>query len=107
MYRSLFAGSSGKNRLDVPKASDPSCRIMYLLDLDVLGTPAPIEEFSPCDLAERMTVERLVENCGPIVHLGSGSHEDAWRVNRIANIDGMVFAPLCLAAPCQSGWPTG
>ena len=54
-----------------------------------LGDAAANEEIFYCDLSDKPAVEKLVEGCDGIVHMGGQSVEAAWDTIRDANIDGM------------------
>ncbi|MCG6903288.1 MAG: NAD(P)-dependent oxidoreductase [Rhodobacter sp.] len=54
-----------------------------------MGAPAANEEIVLCDLGDKAAVEKLVEGCDGIIHMGGQSTEAPWDVIRTANIDGM------------------
>lgn len=58
-------------------------------DIADLGPAGPNEECVQCDLGDKHAVERLVEDCDGIVHLGGQSVEDRFSVIANANIHGV------------------
>jgi uronate dehydrogenase len=53
-----------------------------------LGEAGPNEEIVYCDLADKASVETLVDGCDGIVHMGGQATEAPWEMIRSANIDG-------------------
>lgn len=54
-----------------------------------LGEATSNEEIFYCDLGDQAAVERMVEGCDGILHLGGQATESDWETVRNANIDGM------------------
>lgn len=54
-----------------------------------MGTAASHEEIIQCDLGDKAAVEKLVEGCDGIIHMGGQATEAPWEIIRQANIDGM------------------
>lgn len=54
-----------------------------------LGEAGPHEEIVYCDLGDKAAIEKLVDGCDGIVHLGGQAVEASWEIIKNANIDGM------------------
>ncbi len=54
-----------------------------------LGEAGPNEEIVYCDLSDKPSVEKMVEGCDGIVHMGGRAVEGPWETVKDANIDGM------------------
>ena len=65
-------------------------KLLRLSDRGDLGEAAANEEIVRCDLGDKAAIEKLVEGCDGIVHMGGQPIEATWNVVRDANIDGMV-----------------
>lgn len=61
---------------------------LRLSDIAELGETRPGEELMPCDLADAAAVDRLVEGCDGIVHLGGMSVENSFETILQSNIRG-------------------
>ena len=89
MKRLLITGASGGLGSMCRKRLGHLADILRVSSRSDLGPPAANEEIVYCDLADKPAVERLVEGCDGIVHMGGQSVEAAWEVIRDANIEGV------------------
>lgn len=89
MKRLLITGAAGGLGSVCRKRLAHMADTLRLSDVADLGEAGPNEELVQCDISDKAAVERLVEGCDGIIHLGGRSTEDSWEVIRAANIDGM------------------
>ena len=89
MKRLLITGAAGGLGSVCRERLKHMAETLRLSDVADLGAAGENEEVIPCDLADKDAVEKLVEGCDGIVHLGGRSVEDTWEVIRSANIDGV------------------
>ena len=90
MKRLLITGAAGGIGSQMRKQLAHLADTLRLADRVDLGTAAANEELVTCDMGDREAVDRMVEGCDGIVHLGGQPVEDTWEVIRNANIDGLV-----------------
>lgn len=88
MQRLLLTGAAGGLGAMLRKELAGYAPILRLSDIADLGEAGPGEEIMPCDLADATGVERLVDGCDYIVHLGGVSVEDSFENILGANIRG-------------------
>jgi uronate dehydrogenase len=87
--RLLITGAAGGLGRMLRKRLAPTADILRLSDISDLGTAAANEEIFECDLGDAEAVDRMVEGCDGIVHLGGISVEDRFDKILNANILGM------------------
>lgn len=90
MKRLLITGAAGGLGSMCRQRLSHMADRLRLSDVADLGEAGPNEELVPCDLSDKAAVERLVQGCDGIVHLGGRAVEDRWEVIRASNIDGIV-----------------
>jgi uronate dehydrogenase len=89
MNRLLLTGAAGGLGRILRESLKPFAQVVRLSDVAELGAAAPGEEIRPCDLADKAAVDRLVEGCDAIVHLGGVSVERPFEEVLEANIRGV------------------
>ena len=89
MKRLLITGAAGGLGSMCRARLGHMAEVLRLSDIHDLGEAAPNEELMSCDLGDAAAVDRLVEGCDGIVHLGGVSVEQPWTPIRNANIDGV------------------
>ncbi len=89
MNRLLITGAAGGLGQAARSHLAGFAKTLRLSDLTPIDDLSPTEEFVPCDLADRLAVERLVQGCDGIVHLGGISTEHPFDVILEANIRGI------------------
>ncbi|MFD2237630.1 NAD-dependent epimerase/dehydratase family protein [Aureimonas populi] len=89
MRRILITGAAGGLGRVLRTRLRAEGLLLRLSDVAEIGEPVPGEEIVRCDLADAKAVDRLVDGCDAIIHLGGISLED--RFSRIldANILGL------------------
>jgi uronate dehydrogenase len=85
----LLTGAAGGLGKVLRSSLKPFARTLRLSDIADLGQPAPGEEVVPCDLADKAAVDRLVQGCDAVVHLGGVSVERPFEEILEANIKGV------------------
>lgn len=88
MNRLLITGAAGGLGSILRERLAGYVPTLRLSDIADLGTAGPGEELVPCELADPAAVDRLVEDCDGIVHLGGISVEDTFEKILQANIRG-------------------
>ena len=89
MKRLLITGAAGGLGSECRKRLGHLAECLRVSDRLELGDAGQNEEVVICDLTDRSGVERLVEGCDGIVHLGGQSIEAPWETIRDSNIEGM------------------
>ena len=89
MKRLLITGAAGGLGSVCRQRLGHLAEILRISSRSDLGLEASNEEIVYCDLADKAAVEKLVEGCGGIVHMGGKSIEAPWDVIRNSNIEGM------------------
>ncbi|SMF79857.1 uronate dehydrogenase [Tistlia consotensis] len=88
MNRLLITGAAGGLGRILRDKLAGYAPLLRLSDIAELGAAGPGEEVVPCDLADAAAVDRLVEGCDGIVHLGGMSVENAFETILQSNIRG-------------------
>ncbi|THV21091.1 NAD-dependent epimerase/dehydratase family protein [Peteryoungia ipomoeae] len=89
MKRLLLTGAAGGlGRAMRPRLAGMA-EILRVSDISDLGAVADHEEEMQCDLGDRAAVDRLVDGCDGIIHLGGISVEDKFSKILNANILGL------------------
>lgn len=89
LNRLLITGANGNLGREMRTRLTHLAKTIRLSDRGDLGAAQAHEELMPCDLGDKQAVEKLVEGCDGILHLGGQSVEAPWEVIRNANLDGM------------------
>ena len=89
LNRLLITGAAGGIGSECRKRLGHVARILRVSDRQELGQAAPNEEVVLCDLGDGPSVEKLVDGCDGILHLGGQSIEAPWEVIRDCNIEGL------------------
>ena len=89
LNRLLITGANGNLGREMRTRLTHLAKTIRLSDRGDLGEAQAHEELMPCDLADKEAVQKLVEGCDGILHLGGQSVEAPWEVIRSANLDGM------------------
>ena len=89
LNRLLITGANGNLGREMRTRLTHLAKTIRLSDRGDLGAAQAHEELMPCDLADKDAVQKLVEGCDGILHLGGQSVEAPWEVIRSANLDGM------------------
>ena len=87
--RLLLTGAAGGLGRILRESLKPHVRRMRLSDVAALAPAGPDEETVSCDLADKGAVDRLVQGCDAIVHLGGISVERPFEEILEANIKGV------------------
>lgn len=90
MKRLLITGANGRLGSICREGLTHMADILRLSSRSDMGNAAPHEEIIQCDIGDKAAVERLVEGCDGIIHMGGQPKEAPWEVIRQSNIDGMV-----------------
>lgn len=85
----LLTGAAGTLGRVLRPALGLQCRRLRLSDLRPLGNLAVHEEQQPCDLADRVAVETLLQGVEAVVHLGGVSVESPFEQIAPANLAGV------------------
>ncbi len=88
MNRLLITGAAGGLGRMLREKLAGYAAVLRLSDIAELGEAGAGEEVVPCDLADAAAVDRLVEGCDGIVHLGGVSVEDRFEAILEANFRG-------------------
>ncbi|MDB5898299.1 MAG: NAD-dependent epimerase/dehydratase [Ramlibacter sp.] len=86
--RLLLTGAAGALGTVLRQRLKPHASILRLSDIAPLAAAQDGEEVVPCDLADKAAVDRLVEDCSAIVHMGGISVERPFEEILEANIRG-------------------
>jgi uronate dehydrogenase len=87
--RLLLTGAAGGLGKVLRERLVPYARILRLSDVADMAPPQAHEEVVPCDLADKAAVDRLLQGCDAIVHLGGISVERPFEQILEANIKGI------------------
>ena len=87
--RLLLTGAAGGLGRVLRDGLKPHARILRLSDVSEMAPASGSEEVVPCDLADKGAVDRLVQGCDAIVHLGGVSVERPFEEILEANIKGV------------------
>lgn len=88
MQRLLITGAAGGLGAMLRQALNGCAPVLWVSDIADLGAAGPGEEVVRCDIADAAAVDKLVEGCDGIVHLGGVSVEDAFEKILQANFRG-------------------
>jgi uronate dehydrogenase len=86
--RLLLTGAAGHLGTELRRRLGPCCDALRLSDHAPLGDAGPGEELVVGDLGDADAVDRMVQDCEAIVHLGGVSTEQPWAPILQANIVG-------------------
>lgn len=87
--RLLLTGAAGGLGQVLRQSLKPYARTLRVSDIAALEPAGPGEEAMPCDLADKAAVDRLVQGCDAVVHLGGVSVERPFEEILEANIKGV------------------
>jgi uronate dehydrogenase len=87
-HRLLLTGAAGALGTVLRQRLKPHARILRVSDIEAMGDAQDGEEVVPCDLADKLAVDRLVAGCDAIVHMGGISVERPFEDILDANIRG-------------------
>jgi uronate dehydrogenase len=87
--RLLLTGAAGGLGKVLRESLKPFARTMRVSDIADLGAAGPDEETQACNLADKAAVDRLVQGCDAVVHLGGVSVERPFEEVLEANIKGV------------------
>jgi hypothetical protein len=87
-HRLLLTGAAGALGTVLRQRLKPHARILRVSDIESMGDAQDGEEVVPCDLADKLAVDRLVAGCDAIVHMGGISVERPFEDILEANIRG-------------------
>ena len=87
--RLLLTGAAGGLGRVLRESLKPFARVIRVSDVATMPAAGPNEEVEPCDLADKVAVDRLVRGCDAIVHLGGVSTERPFEEILEANIKGV------------------
>jgi uronate dehydrogenase len=87
--RLLLTGAAGGLGRVLRDSLKPFARTLRVSDLADVGPAAAGEETMACDLADKAAVDRLVQGCDAVVHLGGVSVERPFEEIVEANIKGV------------------
>ncbi|MGB6242411.1 MAG: NAD(P)-dependent oxidoreductase [Castellaniella sp.] len=87
--RLLLTGAAGGLGRVLRDTLKPMTQVLRLSDVQTLGAPQPGEEIQLCDLADKQAVDRLVQGCDAVVHMGGVSVERPFEEILEANIKGI------------------
>jgi uronate dehydrogenase len=87
--RILLTGAAGGLGRVLRERLKPFARVLRVSDRAELGEPRAGEEVAPCDLADLVSVKRLLEGVGAVVHLGGISVEGPFEPILQSNIVGV------------------
>jgi uronate dehydrogenase len=89
LQRLLLTGAAGGLGLVLRESLKPYAAVMRLSDRAEMAPPGEGEEVVPCELADKAAVDRLVQGCDAIVHMGGVSVERPFEEILEANIRGV------------------
>lgn len=87
--RLLLTGAAGALGRVLRENLKPCAEVLRLSDVAPMAAAGPGEEVTPCDLADKGGVDRLVAGCDAIVHLGGVSVERPFEEILEANLKGV------------------
>ena len=87
--RLLLTGAAGGLGSVLRDSLKPYAVTLRLSDRAELGAAKPGEELVPCDLADKAAVDRMVQGCDAVVHLGGVSVERPFEEVLEGNIKGV------------------
>src|SRR6188768_1608945 len=87
--RLLLTGAAGGLGQVLRASLKPFARTLRVSDIADVGTAGPGEETQVCNLADKAAVDRLVQGCDAVVHLGGVSVERPFEEVLEANIKGV------------------
>jgi uronate dehydrogenase len=85
----LLTGAAGGLGQVLRQSLKPFAKTLRLSDVAAMAPAQAGEEVVPCDLADKAAVDRLVQGCDAIVHLGGVSVERPFEEILEANIKGV------------------
>jgi uronate dehydrogenase len=88
-HRLLLTGAAGGLGLVLRDRLPAFAEVLRVSDIAPMAPARAGEEVVPCDLADKAGVDRLVQGCDAIVHLGGISTEHAFEQIVEANIKGV------------------
>ena len=88
--RLLLTGAAGKLGRHLRTSLRPYAQRMRLSDIAAMDPAGPAEELMPCQLADKQAVDRLVQGCNAIVHMGGLPTDHAFEDILEANIKGVL-----------------
>jgi uronate dehydrogenase len=88
--RLLLTGAAGKLGRHLRISLRPYAQQMRLSDIATMDAAAPGEEVQPCQLADKQAVDKLVQGCNAIVHMGGLATDYAFEAILEANIKGVL-----------------
>src|SRR5580704_17719092 len=89
MQRVLITGAGGGIGRSLRETLRGVYPVLRLSDIVPVAPARDGEEVDQTDIADRTAVERMVEGCDGIIHLGGISGENTWENILEANIDGL------------------
>ena len=89
LERLLLTGAAGSLGQVMRGSLKPFARTLRVSDIAELAAAGPGEETMACDLADKAAVDRLVQGCEAVVHLGGVSVERPFEEILEANIKGV------------------
>ncbi|MEY4265804.1 MAG: hypothetical protein RIS90_339 [Pseudomonadota bacterium] len=90
IHRLLLTGAAGKLGRHLRLSLRPYAQQMRLSDIAPLDQAGPGEQVQPCQLADKQAVDRLVQGCNAIVHMGGLATEYPLEEILEANIKGVL-----------------
>lgn len=87
--RLLLTGAAGGLGQQLRANLKPFCSTLRVSDIADLGVAQAGEELMPCDLADKAAVDRLLQGCDAVVHMGGLSTEHSFEQILEANIKGV------------------
>ncbi len=88
--RLLLTGAAGKLGRHLRTSLRPFAQQMRLSDIAAMDAAGPGEEVQPCQLADKLAVDKLVQGCNAIVHMGGLATDYAFEAILEANIKGVL-----------------
>jgi len=88
--RLLLTGAAGKLGRHLRTSLRPYAQLMRLSDIAAMDPAGPAEELMPCQLADKQAVDRLVQGCNAVVHMGGLPTDHAFEDILEANIKGVL-----------------
>ncbi|MBG9387405.1 NAD-dependent epimerase/dehydratase family protein [Caenimonas aquaedulcis] len=89
LQRLLLTGAAGGLGQMLRQSLKPYAKLMRLSDRAPMAPAGDAEEVIPCELSDKEAVDRLIEGCDAIVHLGGVSVERPFEEVLEANIKGV------------------
>ena len=88
--RLLLTGAAGKLGRHLRTSLRPYAQKIRLSDIAAMDVAGPGEEIEPCQLADKQAVDKLVQGCDAIVHMGGLATDYAFEAILEANIKGVL-----------------